>query len=88
VSHRSHFLAFNLEALSRVLAALPSQSVIGELNLLTIVMLGSGRESRQTGYKSPLSEHFAQDPSMKVPKFLRIRPSNTLKWASPADQAV
>ena len=48
------FLAFNLAALSRVLAALPSQSVIGELNLLTIVMPGSGRQSRQTGYKSPL----------------------------------
>ena len=32
----------------------PSQSVIGELNLLTIVMPGSGRQSRQTGYKSPL----------------------------------
>jgi hypothetical protein len=39
---RSPSLAFNLEALSRVLAALPSQSVIGEINPLTTMSLGQG----------------------------------------------
>ena len=45
------FLAFNLAALARVLAASPSQSVIGEINLLMIMIPGRGRafRSRSTG---------------------------------------
>jgi hypothetical protein len=41
-----HFVAFDLTAASCVPAAFTSQSAIGEINLLTIVIPGQGRPSQ------------------------------------------
>ena len=54
---RHTFVAFDLAtASSRVLAALPSQSVIGEINLLTIVIPGRG-PAFTSGVPAPCNEN-------------------------------
>ena len=76
------FVAFDLAAASCAHAALPSQSVIGEINLLTIMIPGRGRAVRSRSTTACGENGFSKKFLPALPNYKQVHTDAHGVWTA------